>query len=90
MPLQTRPVAGRWYRDLDAERRFLVTWVDADETLIEARFENGEQEQFPVAAWQDLRLEPEPDDTEMNRLSDEAFRRATGWANKTPDDFPDG
>jgi hypothetical protein len=55
----TRPEQGRWYYDVERDRRLLVTWVDEEETLIEARFEDGHREHFPQAAWRDLRLKAE-------------------------------
>lgn len=81
-----QPVKGRWYRDVAGGRRLQVTWVDDEETLVEARFEDGHSEQFPLAAWHDLRLQPQ----DADELSNDDYRRASEWADKSPDDFPEG
>ena len=91
MATHVHPVTGRWYYDTQRGKRLQVTWVDEDETQVEVRFEDGHSEQFPQAAWQDLHLEPQTGEgAHGSDLSDEDFRRATGWAEKHPDDFPDG
>ncbi len=88
MSLHLQPVKGRWYHDLDAKRDFQVTWVDEDQTLVEACFEDGHNEQFPLAAWHDLNLELRP-----NAASNDKRRRWSDWSDwsdKSPDDFPEG
>lgn len=92
MPAQLEPIKGRWYYDAQAGRNLQVTWVDEDDMLIEARFEDGRTEYYPESAWNALHLEPHDDGAPQGDgdLSDDEFRRATGWAEKSPDDFPDG
>ena len=94
MPAHIQPVEGRWYYDAGGGRKLQVTRVDEQGKLIEARFEDGRTEWYPQAAWHKLRLEPQAEGGLQGRssddLSDEEYRRATGWAEKSPDDFPDG
>ncbi len=90
MPTHVQPVAGRWYYDTDGGRRLQVTRIDEEDELIEARFEDGRTERYRRSTWQDLRLQPQDEDDGSGSLSNEAYRRATGWAEKSPDDFPDG
>jgi hypothetical protein len=93
MPTHVQPVEGRWYYDANGGRKLQVTRVDEDDMLVEARFEDGHTERYPQAAWRELQLEPQAEDrhpgSASSGLSDEDYRRATGWAEKSPDDFPD-
>lgn len=94
MPTPVEPIKGRWYYDAQAGRKLQVTWVDEDDLLIEARFEDGHTEFYPQAEWRALELEQalgeDPPPARGSDLSNEDYRRATGWAEKSPDDFPDG
>ncbi len=90
MPTQVQPVAGRWYYDAAGGRRLQVTRIDENDEFIEARFEDGSIERYQRSAWQALPLQPQGEDDSSGYLSNEAYRRATGWAEKSPDDFPDG
>lgn len=94
MPTPTEPIKGRWYYDTQAGRKLQVTWIDEDDRLVEARYEDGHTKFYPQAEWQTLQLEPQADEDLSSRrgsnLSNEDYRRATGWAEKSPDDFPDG
>jgi len=84
---------GHWYRDAD-DRQLQVTQVDTKEGLFEIRYNDGQKERHPLAAWRELRLvkaeEAWTDGPATDTLSNEEFRRATGWAEKSPDDFADG
>ncbi len=94
MPASVEPVKGRWYYHPQTGRRLQVTWVDKGTELVEACDENGHTEFYPQAEWHALELEPQTDEPLLGEprrdLSNEEYRRATGWAEKSPDDFPDG
>ena len=57
------PVAGQWYRDLDADETFQVLSVDEDQELIEIQHLDGEIEEIDVDAWaeMDVELSEEPE-----------------------------
>lgn len=94
MPTHVQPIKGHWYYDATDGRKLQVTWVDEEDMLVEARFEDGHTEYYPETAWRQLQLEPVADNRSTGGLgsafSDEEYRRATGWGEKSPDDFPDG
>lgn len=84
---------GRWYQDANGER-LLVAQVDEKEMLFELRFEDGRTERYPLAAWRELELQVSEEQWSAahsdSGLSNEEYRRATGWAEKSPDDFSNG
>lgn len=51
------PVAGQWYKDLDAEEVFQVLSVDPDEEIIEVQYENGDIEELDLDTWHELDLD---------------------------------
>lgn len=57
------PVAGQWYRDLEADETFQVLSVDEDEELIEIQHLDGDVEEIDVDAWteMDVELTEEPE-----------------------------
>jgi hypothetical protein len=52
------PVAGQWYRDLEADETFQVLSVDEDQELIEIQHLDGDLEELDVDAWAELDVEP--------------------------------
>ena len=57
------PVAGQWYRDLEADETFQVLSVDEDEELIELQHLDGDVEEIDLDAWteMDVELTEEPE-----------------------------
>ncbi|HTE40277.1 MAG TPA: DUF6763 family protein [Steroidobacteraceae bacterium] len=51
------PVAGQWYKDLDASEVFQVMSVDPDEEIIEVQYENGDVEEIDLDTWHELDLD---------------------------------
>lgn len=93
MAMYVQLVEGRWYQDANGEKQ-QVALVDEKDMLFEVRFEDGRTERYPLAAWRELELVATEDHWvpghSSDGLSNEEYRRATGWAEKSPDDFSDG
>jgi hypothetical protein len=51
------PIAGQWYRDLEADETFQVLSVDEDQELIEIQHLDGDLEELDVDAWAELDVE---------------------------------
>lgn len=51
------PVAGQWYRDLEADESFQVLSVDEDQELIEIQHLDGDVEEIDLDAWAELDVE---------------------------------
>lgn len=51
------PVAGKWYKDLDAEEVFQVLSVDPDEEILEVQYDNGDIEEIDLDTWNELDLD---------------------------------
>ena len=51
------PIAGQWYRDLEADETFQVLSVDEDQELIEIQHLDGDLEDLDVDAWAELDVE---------------------------------
>lgn len=96
------PTIGNWYHEAGSARHFEVLNVDEDDGLVEIRFDDGDNAHFLLDAWYEMDLEPgtQPHGSTRRgdeagagrrgrdeRLSDEAFRRATQWGERSPDDF---
>lgn len=89
MAIQMDPVLGHWYRD--GRGRFLqVTGLSGRQGLVEVRYHDGRAEELPLEEWDDLSLQAVGDLPEglNGGLDDEELRRATGWGERSPDDFP--
>ncbi|RFA30508.1 hypothetical protein CAI21_05530 [Alkalilimnicola ehrlichii] len=85
MTTHLEPEKGRWYHDLNAKRDFQVVWLDDEGTLVEAQFTDGHKEQFPLAAWLDLNLEP-TESPEESGLKGDTYRVGSDWGDRLPPD----
>lgn len=89
MAIQMDPVLGHWYRDTRG-RYLQVTGISGRQGKVEMRYHDGRAEEVSLDEWDDLSLQTlgeAPDGLEA-RLSDEELRQATGWGERSPDDFP--
>lgn len=58
MPIETAPVVGDWYRHLDKGQEFEVIAVDEDAGLVEVQHFDGDLEEYQLADWYDMPIEP--------------------------------
>lgn len=91
MATDMEPVISNWYYDADEERTFEVIRFEEDEELVEVRYGDGDVVELALDAWYDMNLEPGAPSGDLDLgeedLDDEQLRRATGWGEKSPDDF---
>jgi hypothetical protein len=88
------PVAGQWYRDLEADETFQVLSVDEDEELIEIQHLDGDVEEIDLDAWteMDVELTEEPEgwsgsgDDEDEEEFDEEDDEDEDWDEDEDDD----
>lgn len=57
MAIESDPIVGNWYEDLDNGQRFEVLEVDEDRGTIEIQYLNGDIDEIDLSDWYDMDLE---------------------------------
>jgi len=92
------PVAGQWYKDLDAQELFQVLSVDPDEEIVEVQYENGDIEELDLDTWHELDLDqteqPEgwtgsEDEDDDDLEEEEEDEDEDDWDDEDDDDLDD-
>ena len=58
MAIESDPIVGHWYEDLDNGQRFEVLEVDEDRRIIEIQYSNGDVDEIDLSDWYDMEFEP--------------------------------
>jgi hypothetical protein len=58
MPYEYPPVVGNWYRRLDRSQEFQVVAYDADADTVDVEYFDGTIDEWPIAHWHALEIEP--------------------------------
>jgi hypothetical protein len=85
------PIAGQWYRDLEADETFQVLSVDEDQELIEIQHLDGDLEELDVDAWAELDVEltEEPEGWSGSPKPEEEEDLDEDWDEDDDDDWDD-
>jgi len=99
MSTDVEPVVGNRYHDVESTRSFEVRRFDRERGRIGLTFEDGTAAELSLEQWREMTLwtaAPEqwairPDESRSpprrDELTDEQYRHALDWGERSPDDF---
>jgi hypothetical protein len=81
------PVAGKWYKDLDAQEVFQVLSVNPDEEILEVQYDNGDIEEIDLDTWHELDLDQTQEPEGWSGSEDEEDAAALDEEDEDEDDW---